>query len=142
MLLPEIETSIASLGKEKYRARQIMKWLYGPGVASFEEMTSLARDFRARLEEMFVIAEPALEMVQTSADGTRKALFRLADGEAVESVLIPGRNHWTACLSTQAGCAMGCLFCLTGRMGLRRNHLPSEIVGQMTMPRRHTAEGP
>ncbi len=142
MSLAEIEAFIASLGKEKYRARQIMKWLYQDGATSFAEMTTLAREFRARMEELFTIAEPAIDRIQTSADGTKKVLFRLDDGLAVESVLIPGKNHWTACISTQAGCAMGCRFCLTGRQGLKRNLLPSEITGQMTMLRRHTPEGP
>jgi 23S rRNA (adenine2503-C2)-methyltransferase len=142
MSLEQIETLITSQGKEKYRARQIMKWLYRTGVTSFGQMTTLARDLRARLEEICIIAEPALDRIQTSADGTKKLLFRLPDGLAVESVLIPGRNHWTACISTQAGCAMGCRFCLTGRQGLKRNLTPSEITGQMTMLRRHTPEGP
>lgn len=140
--LAEIEAVIAGLGKEKYRARQIMKWLYQTGATSFAQMTTLARDFRARLEEFFTIAEPVFELIQTSTDGTRKILFRLADGLSIESVLIPGRNHWTACISTQAGCAMGCRFCLTGQNGLKRDLLPSEITGQMTMLRRHTPEGP
>lgn len=142
MSLPEIEAFIASLGKEKYRARQIMKWLYQSGATSFAEMTTLTRDFRARMEERFIIAEPSFNRIQTSADGTKKALFRLSDGLAIESVLIPGRNHWTACISTQAGCAMSCRFCLTGQQGLKRNLLPSEITGQMTMLRRRTPEGP
>ncbi len=142
MSLAEIETLITTLGKEQYRARQVMKWLYQKEATSFSEMTTLSREFRVRLEEMVFIAEPLLDRIQSSADGTKKALFRLADGLFVESVLIPGRNHWTACLSTQAGCAMGCLFCLTGRQGLTRNLLPSEITGQMTMLRRHTPEGP
>jgi 23S rRNA (adenine2503-C2)-methyltransferase len=94
------------------------------------------------MEELVVIAEPVLDRILTSADGTKKAIFRLADGLFVESVLIPGRNHWTACISTQAGCAMGCLFCLTGRRGLMRNLDPSEITGQMTILRRCTPEGP
>jgi len=142
MSLAEIEALIINLGKEAYRARQVMKWLYQKEAASFAEMTTLSREFRARLEEMVVISEPALDRIQSSADGTKKALFRLSDGLFIESVLIPGRNHWTACLSTQAGCAMGCLFCLTGRRGVIRNLLPSEITGQMTMLRRHTPEGP
>jgi 23S rRNA (adenine2503-C2)-methyltransferase len=141
LTLPEIETFITSLGKEKYRAPQIMKWLYQAGATSFGEMTTLAREFRSRMEERFLIAEPALELIRESPDGTQKILFRLSDGLAIESVLIPGRNHWTACISTQAGCAMGCRFCLTGRQGLKRNLLPSEITGQMTMIRRHAHEG-
>lgn len=142
MSLEEIEGLIANLDKEAYRARQVMKWLYQKGATSFTEMTTLSREFRTRMEEMVFIAEPTLDRIQSSADGTRKALFRLADGLFIESVLIPGRNHWTACISTQAGCAMGCQFCLTGRQGLTRNLLPSEITGQMTMLRRFTPEGP
>ncbi len=142
MSLAEIEALITRLGKEKYRARQIMKCLYQKGATSFAEMTALSREFRTRMEDLVVIVEPTLDRIQTSADGTKKALFRLADGLSIESVLIPGRNHWTACISTQAGCGMGCLFCLTGRGGLTRNLSPSEITGQMTMLRRFTAEGP
>ncbi len=142
MSLKEIEALIASLGKEKYRARQIMKWLYTGGATSFAEMTTLAREFRTRMEGLARIFEPAIDRIQASQDGTKKVLFRLEDDLFIESVLIPGRNHWTACISTQAGCAMGCRFCLTGRQGLRRNLLPSEITGQMTMLRRHTPEGP
>jgi 23S rRNA (adenine2503-C2)-methyltransferase len=142
MSLPEIEAFITSLGKEKYRARQIMKCLYQKGATSFGEMTALSKEFRTRMEDLFVITELALDRIQTSADGTKKALFRLADGLFIESVLIPGRNHWTACISTQAGCAMECLFCMTGRRGLMRDLCPSEITGQMTMLRRCTPEGP
>jgi 23S rRNA (adenine2503-C2)-methyltransferase len=142
MSLEEIEALISSLGKERYRARQIMKWLYAGSATSFSQMTTLAKAFRSRLEEMACIAEPAIDRIQTSQDGTKKALFRLVDGEFIESVLIPGRNHWTLCISTQAGCAMGCGFCLTGSRGYRRNLRPSEITGQVTMLRRYTPEGP
>jgi 23S rRNA (adenine2503-C2)-methyltransferase len=142
MSLPEIEALITQLGKEKYRARQIMKYLYQKGATSFGEMTALSREFRTRMEDLVVLTEPSIDRIQTSSDGTKKALFRLGDGLFIESVLIPGRNHWTACISTQAGCAMGCLFCLTGRQGLLRDLRPSEITGQMTMLRRCTPEGP
>jgi 23S rRNA (adenine2503-C2)-methyltransferase len=142
MSLQEIEELIASLGKEKYRARQIMKWLYAGGATSFDQMTTLAANLRERLKEIASVAEPVIDRVQASKDGTKKVLFCLADGQYIESVLIPGRNHWTACISTQAGCAMGCRFCLTGSLGFKRNLHPSEITGQMTMLRRHTPEGP
>lgn len=142
MSLPEIEALITQLGKEKYRARQIMKYLYQKGATTFGEMTTLSREFRTRMEDLVALAEPSIDRIQTSSDGTKKALFRLDDGLFIESVLIPGRNHWTACISTQAGCAMGCLFCLTGRQGLLRDLRPSEITGQMTMLRRCTPEGP
>ena len=94
-----------------------MKWLYIGGATSFEEMTTLAREFRTRMEGLTRIAEPAIDRIQTASDGTKKVLFRIEDGLFIESVLIPGRNHWTACISTQAGCAMGCRFCLTARQG-------------------------
>lgn len=142
MSLDEIEGFITALGKERYRARQIMKGIYQQGARTFAEITTLAKDFRASLEEMAVIDEPRIEKFQTSADGTKKVLLRLSDGLAVESVLIPGHNHWTACLSTQAGCAMACRFCLTGTTGLKRNLTPGEITGQMTALKFRTPEGP
>ena len=142
MTLPEIEGFIADCGKERYRARQIMKWIYQGGAQSFDEMTTLARDFRAQLSEQAIIRDPEIVKIQTSADTTRKILFRLHDGFQVESVLIPGKNHWTACLSTQAGCRMGCRFCFTGSLGFKRNLEPSEITGQMIQMRLHTPEGP
>jgi 23S rRNA (adenine2503-C2)-methyltransferase len=140
--LEETEAFIAGLGKEKYRARQIMKWLYQRRAASFGEMTNLAKDFRLTLAGLARIGLPAIEAVQTSVDATRKILFRLEDGLYIESVLIPGRNHWTVCISTQAGCAMGCRFCLTGRDGLKRNLLPSELTGQIIQLQRNLPEGP
>jgi len=89
MSLKEIEALIASLGKEKYRARQIMKWLYTGGATSFAEMTTLAREFRTRMEGLTRIFEPAIERIQTSQDGTKKVLFRLEDDLFIESVLSP-----------------------------------------------------
>ena len=142
MTLPEIEMFIADCGKERYRARQIMKWIYQGGAQSFDDMTTLARDFRTQLSELATIRDPEIAKIQTSADTTKKILFRLHDGLHVESVLIPGKTHWTACLSTQAGCRMGCRFCFTGSLGFKRNLAPSEITGQMIQMRLHTAEGP
>jgi len=141
MSLTEIEDFIASLGKEKYRAKQIVKWLHQHGATTFGEMTSLAGDFRTRLSEIARIGQPEIVKIQTSQDGTKKILFKLEDGLFIESVLIPGKNHWTLCVSTQAGCRMACSFCLTGKHGFRRNLLPSEITGQITMLRFNTPEG-
>ncbi len=139
--LEEMEVLISSLGKEKFRARQIMKWLHQKGSVSFAEMTTLSRDFRDKLAEISRIQRPQIIKVQKSKDGTKKALLRLEDGLFIESVLIPGKNHWTICISTQAGCAMGCEFCLTGRWGLKRNLQPAEIVGQLIALRQETPEG-
>ena len=138
----EIEDLILSLGKEKYRAKQIMKCMYQQGATSFDEMTTLARDFRTSIGELALIGQPEIVKVRTSRDGTKKVLFKLEDGFFIESVLIPGKNHWTACLSTQVGCRMGCRFCFTGRQGIKRNLLPSEITGQLTLLKFNTPEGP
>ncbi len=142
MTLEEIEEFIAAHGKEKYRARQIMKWLYRHGAVSFDEMTNLAKDLRIALDGLARIGQPAIETIQTSSDTTRKILFRLEDGLFIESVLIPGKNHWTICISTQTGCRMGCRFCLTGQGGLKRNLQASEITSQISMLQRALPEGP
>ena len=140
--LEEMEEFISSLGKEKFRARQIMKWLHQSGSVSFEDMTTLSRDFRAKLSELARISRPQIVKILTSTDGTKKALLRLEDGLFIESVLIPGKSHWTICISTQAGCAMDCKFCLTARQGFKRNLMPSEIAGQLITLKHETPEGP
>jgi len=141
MSIEEIEVFISHFGKEKYRARQLMKWLYQLNAGSFEEMTNLSKAFRIQIQELARIADPEIERTQISKDGTKKILFRLEDGLFIESVLIPGKNHWTICVSTQAGCRMGCTFCMTGNQGFKRNLLPSEITGQITMLRTNMPEG-
>ena len=139
--LEDMEAFIASSGKEKFRARQIMKWLHQSGSTSFDAMTTLARDFRERLAATARIDRPKIVSIQKSQDGTQKALLRLEDGLYIESVLIPGKSHWTLCISTQAGCAMGCKFCLTARQGFKRNLTPAEIVGQLITLKHETPEG-
>jgi len=139
--LEDMEAFIASSGKEKFRARQIMKWLHQSGGTSFDAMTTLARDFRERLAATPRIDRPKIVKIQKSQDGTQQALLRLEDGLYIESVLIPGKSHWTLCISTQAGCAMGCKFCLTARQGFKRNLTPAEIVGQLITLKHETPEG-
>jgi 23S rRNA (adenine2503-C2)-methyltransferase len=139
--LEEMEAFISSLGKEKFRARQLMKWLHQSGSTSFDDMTTLSRDFRGKLAEISRIRRPEIVKILTSRDGTRKALLKLEDGLFIESVLIPGKSHWTICISTQAGCAMGCEFCMTARNGFKRNLKPSEIVGQIITLKHNTPEG-
>ena len=116
--------------------------MYQEGKTSFAEMTTLARDFRVRIGELAVISQPEIFKVETSCDDTKKILFKLEDGNFIESVLIPGKHHWTACLSTQVGCRMGCRFCFTGKLGFKRNLRPSEITGQFTALKFDTSEGP
>lgn len=129
--LPQLEAYIAGLGKERFRARQIFKWLYQRDAASFAQMTDVSKEFRAYLEETACIGNLSVEALEISDDGTRKYLFRLDDGAAVESVLIPDEGRNTLCISSQVGCAMGCAFCLTGTFGLARNLTTSEIVNQV-----------
>ena len=140
--LEEMEAFIAALGKEKFRARQIMKWMHQSGVTSFDAMTTLSRDFRTNLQAMARIYRPEIVKIQRSKDGTQKALLRLEDGLYIESVLIPGKSHWTICISTQAGCKMGCEFCLTARQGFQRHLTPAEIAGQLLALKYETPEGP
>ncbi len=123
---------LAGMGKEKFRAGQILRWIYQRGVVDFAEMTDLAKLFREELSQRAYISSFTPEAVEVSTDGTRKYLFRLEDGKSVETVLIPmegGRN--TLCISTQVGCAMQCSFCLTGTFGLERNLSSAEIVNQV-----------
>ena len=142
LTLEEIEKFISSLGKEKFRAKQIMKCLYQSRNRSFAEMTTISREFRSRLAEISRIERPEVVKILESKDGTKKALLRLEDGLFIESVLIPGKSNWTICVSTQAGCAMGCKFCLTARQGFKRNLRPSEITGQILALQKETSEGP
>jgi 23S rRNA (adenine2503-C2)-methyltransferase len=129
--LEELESFIARLGKERYRARQIMKWLYRRGTSSFDEMIDLAKDLRAELCRTSRISSPELLKLERSGDGTRKYLFGLEDGNRIESVLIPDGGRLTLCISTQVGCAMGCRFCLTGMSGFARDLTSGEILNQL-----------
>jgi 23S rRNA (adenine2503-C2)-methyltransferase len=140
LTIEELAAFLDGLGKERFRAGQIMRWIYGRGVHSFSGMTDLAKTLRTALEQRAVISTLVPEVVEESRDGTRKYLFRLADGETVEAVRIPMEGkRATLCISTQVGCAMGCTFCLTGTFGLIRNLEPSEMVNQVCAA---MAEGP
>jgi len=128
----QLEEFLSELGKEKYRTKQILRWIYQRQVTDFEQMTDLAKQFRQQLQERATISSWQPEVVETSTDGTRKYLFRLADGLSVEAVRIPmDEGRATLCISTQVGCAMGCQFCMTGTFGLARNLRPEEIVNQV-----------
>ncbi|NNG47387.1 MAG: 23S rRNA (adenine(2503)-C(2))-methyltransferase RlmN, partial [Deltaproteobacteria bacterium] len=111
---PELEDFFRSRGKERYRSRQVSRWLYRKFVEEFSMMTDLSRDFRDEMETVCRISSPPAEKEELSLDGTQKFLFRLEDGEGIESVLIPEESRRTLCVSTQAGCALSCVFCATG----------------------------
>lgn len=124
---------LVELGQPAYRGKQVLSWLYGRVVSSFDEMTDLPARLRTDIEGRWSLTLPEPVDVQHSTDGTRKYLWRLADGAMVESVGIPTEDRLTVCFSTQAGCAMGCTFCATGRGGFVRDLLPGEIVWQVAL---------
>jgi 23S rRNA (adenine2503-C2)-methyltransferase len=133
----------AARGLPRYRVGQIHRRLWVAPVADWAEATELPLELRAALAEVFPLPRLDPDVVQQSADGTRKYLWRLADGEAIESVLIPSGGRRTLCISSQAGCALRCAFCATGRMGYRRNLSPFEIAGQVReIVRRDPSEAP
>ncbi|MBT0665539.1 23S rRNA (adenine(2503)-C(2))-methyltransferase RlmN [Geobacter pelophilus] len=134
--LPALEQFLSGKGKERFRATQIFKWLYQKDARSFAEMTNLSKDLRQELEATAFISNLSATAVEEGKDGTRKYLFTLDDGEAVESVLIPDEGRNTLCISSQVGCAMQCEFCLTGTFKLSRNLTTSEIVNQVCAVRR------
>lgn len=133
----ELQAFMKDCGEASYRARQLWHWAYRRFAASYEEMTDVPARLRARLAATLPLAAPAVVRTAVSDDGlTRKVLLRLDDGETIETVLMlyhpraNSRRRATVCLSTQAGCAMGCVFCATGQSGFRRNLTAGEIVAQ------------
>jgi 23S rRNA (adenine2503-C2)-methyltransferase len=132
LTLKELEQLMADMKQPAFRAAQLHHWLYVSCARSFDAMNNLAKDFRTQLAARFTVGTLALHSKQKSSDGTIKYLFRLADGEVVESVLMhfEVRNTYSICISTQVGCAMNCSFCATGKIGLKRNLTTAEIVEQ------------
>ncbi len=124
-------------GMRPFRAGQIFKWIYLRQADSFDEMTDLSKDVRKMLKEYFIIPRLEIAKSQFSADGTEKLLFKLTDGNYIEAVLIPQKDHFTLCISSQAGCAYGCRFCLTARCGFQRNLTSAEMVSQIRDARKH-----
>lgn len=122
---------VESLGQPAFRGRQLLAWIYKPGITEFEQMTDLAKKFRRVLEQSATISRFTSAVIETSRDGAVKFAFRLHDGLVIESVLIPEEDRNTLCVSSQAGCAMGCTFCLTGKMGFERNLSTAEIINQV-----------
>ena len=131
-LLPgELEQLMAELGEPRYRAGQIFKWLH-QGVASFDEMSDLPKALRARLEETCVLTRPEILRKQVSRlDGTIKYLFGLSDGNSIETVLMEYEHGNSICVSTQAGCKMGCVFCASFDPARSRNLTPAEILDEI-----------
>jgi 23S rRNA (adenine2503-C2)-methyltransferase len=148
MTLEELEQVVAAAGERPYRAGQILHWTYARGAKSFDEMHDLPGRLRQYLKEHITfggstisIALDARSMLSKSADGTRKLLIRLGDGEEIESVIIPTEKRVTLCMSSQVGCAMACEFCATARMGLHRNMTAAEILAQIYAAKRELVAG-
>ncbi len=136
MLTPAaLRAWMAAQGQPGYRAEQILRWVYGEGAGSFAEMTNISRPLRLRLASDFALPRLEPSRIDRSRDGTRKLLFLLDEATAVETVIIPDPPRLTICISSQAGCAMGCGFCATARLGLLRQLSADEIVGQVLAAR-------
>lgn len=130
-----------SLGEKEYRARQLFNWLYEKNVSSFSEMTNFSKDLRKQLDAKYIVSPLLLEHREVSSiDGTEKYLFKTFDGHFIESVLIKNdgtdEGRLTICISSQVGCAMGCLFCETAKIGFKRNLEAAEILDQICYVRR------
>ena len=123
----ELQARIVELGLKKYRANQILTWIYTHHARSFDEMTNIAKKERELLSSFFFISSPKIVGTEVSSDGTRKFLFELEDRHTIESVLIPDEERQTLCISSQVGCQQACRFCLTGRGGFARNLKAYEI---------------
>jgi 23S rRNA (adenine2503-C2)-methyltransferase len=121
------------LGEKPFRAKQLQRWIHQFGASDFDAMTDLAKSLRDKLATRAFIAAPTVISDHTSSDGTRKWLLDVGQGNAVETVFIPEENRGTLCISTQAGCAVNCRFCSTGKQGFNRNLSVGEIIGQLWM---------
>jgi len=120
-----------SLGEKRFRAVQVMKWIHQLGASTFEEMTNVSKDLRAKLVKIAEIRPPEVIKQLDSADGTRKFLIRVTGGSVVETVYIPEGDRGTLCVSSQVGCSLDCSFCMTGKQGFNRDLTAAEIIGQV-----------
>lgn len=131
-----LEERLEELGKARFRAQQLLLWVYDKGVDDFLAMSNLSKDFRGALAERFEVKLPKVVREQRSVDGTVKWLLEVSGGDTIESVFIPQDDRLTLCVSSQVGCAIGCTFCATAQLGLKRNLEVAEIVGQILFARR------
>src|SRR5262249_47091090 len=132
LTLPELERFVTEkLGERPFRARQIYRWIHQRAAVDFEEMTGLSKELRRRLKERASIATLRKDLELRAADGTIKYRFQTSDGKLIEAVYMPAEDRRTLCVSTQAGCAMACTFCMTATLGLQRHLTAGEIVAQV-----------
>jgi len=140
LTLHQLENAIGAIGNEKFRARQLYKWIYNKGVFDFHEMTNISKSLRLIFNDMFCTDPPEIKDILRSNDGTIKFGITASDGRTMESVLIPEKGRNTLCLSSQIGCRMGCKFCVTGKIGFVRNLTSAEIIGQIMAVKRYLGE--
>ena len=133
MGVEELEAAIVAAGLPKFRARQLWRWVWRPGLTSFEEMSDLGKPVRQTFSDMFTLDRPAVTRRLTSTDGTIKWLLRFPDGNEAETVYIPDKDRGTLCISSQVGCTLTCSFCHTGTQKLVRNLSVGEITGQVML---------
>jgi 23S rRNA (adenine2503-C2)-methyltransferase len=133
---PELQSFCTGLGEKPYRAKQLLRWIHHAGADSFDAMTDVSKALRSRLAEVATIEAPAVQRDTLAADGTRKWLLDVGTGNAIETVFIPEPARGTLCISSQAGCALECSFCSTGRQGFNRNLSVAEIIGQLWLAHR------
>ncbi len=126
-----LDSLVESLGERTFRARQLKRWIHRQGASDFDSMTDLARSLRQKLRGRAVVAAPAVLSHSTAADATQKWLLGVGGKDAIEAVYIPEADRATLCISTQAGCAVNCVFCSTGKQGFSRNLSTAEIIGQL-----------
>jgi len=131
--LPELVALVTALKQPKFRAQQLYRWIYARRETEIGEMTDLAKDFRALLEEQYIVSPLTVRAESVGFDGSIKLLFTLHDGAAVEGVIIPEGERTTVCLSSQVGCNLDCRFCATAGIGFKRNLSAGEIVGQLIL---------
>lgn len=134
LTIEELETSFKEAGIPRFRAGQVLSWVYGKSCTSYEEMTNIPKTMREQLDAAYPLYVPTIRTRHESKDGTRKYLLEYHDGALVETVGIPSNDgRLTVCASSQSGCAMGCVFCATGKLGLTRDLLPGEVVDQISV---------
>jgi 23S rRNA (adenine2503-C2)-methyltransferase len=138
--LEEIRNFLKDLGEPPYRGDQVYHWITCKAAISFDEMSNLPKILREKLDKTFSLSLPESVELQRDEEGTTKFALKLEDGEIIESVLIPERDHFTLCVSTQVGCALGCTFCLTAKSGFKRNLKVYEIISQVVLAKRYLKE--
>ena len=131
--LQQIDELVISLGEKPFRAQQIADWIYARHAASYDELTNVSKPLREKLAAQAPLTRAQIVEKQVSEDGTRKYLMEYSDGVCVEAVGLPTEDRLTVCMSSQAGCAMGCVFCATGQAGFTRNLFPGEMTEQVRL---------